>query len=146
MGLDSLDRSADRRRLRLARIVAGSWCRSVRCGRKNGQSIVHPQRAIATRACLRPFLGTSHRAFILQQRNGDGAAYVPSINFYTACDLGMDHLQHTVWYCMTLDSPQGSVPLPRPCQKYTFSYLIHLDDHSPNTFSLHWRSRRAGSS
>lgn len=57
MGLNSLGRSAGRRRLRLARIVAGSWCRSVRCGRNGGQSIVHPQRAIATRACCPSELG-----------------------------------------------------------------------------------------
>jgi hypothetical protein len=86
---------------------------------------------------------TTHSPF----RNAiiERAACMHFTNFYTACDFAMDHRRYTVWNCMALGSPQGTTALLRCCQKYTFSYLIHLDDHSPNTFSLNWRCRRAGS-
>lgn len=148
MGLNSLGRSAGRRRSRLARIVAGSWCRSVRCGRNGGQSIVHPQRAIATRACCPPELGLfSAVPWRLPQHNiaRESAACMPlhqllySLrSWYRSCAV----------YCLVLHGTELSPEQPplSCAAAESIAYLIHLREHSPNAFPLHWRSRCAGSS
>ena len=112
--------------------MAGSWCRSVRCGRNDGQSIVHPQRTIATRACCPPELGlfSGLPLRLVQQRNQESACSLYTFtNFYTACDLGIDHVQYTVLCSVALDSPQNHRPSLAPLQKVSLILSISASTH-----------------
>lgn len=52
-----------------------------------------------------------------------------SINFYTACDLGIDHVQYTVLCSVALDSPQNHRPSLAPLQKVSLILSISASTH-----------------